>query len=51
VLGHPDLFLNSVGDIHILPLLLDAASRFESAPSDEEMQQVLEQQAMEPLFA
>ncbi len=51
VLGHPDLFLNSVGDIHVLPLLLDAASRFESAPSDEEMQQVLEQQAMEPLFA
>lgn len=51
VLGHHDLFLNSVGDIHVLPLLLDAASRFESTPSDEEMQQVLEQQAMEPLFA
>jgi aryl-alcohol dehydrogenase-like predicted oxidoreductase len=51
VLGHPDLFLNSVGDIHVLPLLLDAVSRFEQAPSDEEMHQVLEQQAMEPLFA
>lgn len=51
VLGHHDLFLNSVGDIHVLPLLLDAASRFESTPSDEQMQQVLEQQAMEPLFA
>jgi hypothetical protein len=33
VLGHSDLFLNSVGDIHILPLLLDAASRFEQCPS------------------
>jgi aryl-alcohol dehydrogenase-like predicted oxidoreductase len=51
VLGHSDLFLNSVGDIHILPLLLDAASRFEQVPSDAEMQLILEQQAMEPIFA
>jgi len=51
VLGHPDLFLNSVGDIHVLPRLLDAANHFNSAPSDEGNAQVLEQQAMEPLFA
>ena len=28
VLGRPDVFLNTVGDIHVLPLVLDAAERF-----------------------
>jgi aryl-alcohol dehydrogenase-like predicted oxidoreductase len=28
VLGRPDVFLNTVGDIHVLPLVLDAADRF-----------------------
>jgi aryl-alcohol dehydrogenase-like predicted oxidoreductase len=50
VLGHDDLFLNSVGDIHVLPHLLDAANRFNGAPTEEEMQQVMNEQAMEPLF-
>ncbi len=31
VLGNPDVFLNSAGDITILPRVLDAASRFDSA--------------------
>lgn len=50
VLGHNDLFLNSVGDIHVLPHLLDAANRFTSMPTDEEMQQAMNEQAAEPLF-
>lgn len=51
VLGHQGVFLNTVGDIHVLPLLLDAVSRFEVVPSDEEMRQLAQTQEMEPLFA
>jgi aryl-alcohol dehydrogenase-like predicted oxidoreductase len=50
VLGRPGVFLNTVGDIHVLPKVLDAANRFTQRPSDEEMQQELEKQAMAPLF-
>lgn len=50
VLGQPDLFLNTPGDIHVLPRVLDAASRFEEAPMDEAMRDLLETQAMAPLF-
>lgn len=50
VLGHPDVFLNTAADIHILPKLLDAASRFETRPSDEEMDQVLAEKEMVPLW-
>jgi predicted aldo/keto reductase-like oxidoreductase len=50
-LGHPDTFLNTVGDIHILPMVLDAASRYEKAPSDAEMQELLKMSEAEPLWA
>src|SRR5690606_12558973 len=50
VLGEGDFFLNTVGDIHLLPMVLDAADRFESRPAEEEMQAALAQQDMEPLF-
>jgi aryl-alcohol dehydrogenase-like predicted oxidoreductase len=50
VLGHPGVFLNTVGDIHVLPKVLDAASRFQSAPSPEEMETMVVEQEMEPLF-
>jgi aryl-alcohol dehydrogenase-like predicted oxidoreductase len=50
VLGHPGLFLNAVGDIHLLPRVLEAADRFERPPSDEEMQAQLDALEMEPLF-
>ena len=33
VLGLPDVFLNSVGDLRLLPAVLDAAERFESRPN------------------
>lgn len=50
VLGRPGVFLNTVGDIHVLPKVLEAASRFESRPSDERMRASMEAQAMQPLF-
>lgn len=50
VLGRPGLFLNTVGDIHVLPKVLDAASRLDARPSDMEMDRLVAQREMEPLF-
>lgn len=50
VLGRPGNFLNTVGDITVLPMVLDAASRFRERPSDAEMQEIVARQAMEPMF-
>ncbi len=50
VLGRPGIFLNTVGDIHVLPKVLDAASRFEKRPSDAEMAAAVLEKKMEPLF-
>jgi len=51
VLARPGIFLNSVGDITLLPKVLDAAIRFDGRrPSDEEMQALVERLAMQPLF-
>jgi aryl-alcohol dehydrogenase-like predicted oxidoreductase len=50
VLGNPIVFLNTAGDIHILPKVLDAAERFTERPSDQEMDEILAEQSMEPLF-
>jgi aryl-alcohol dehydrogenase-like predicted oxidoreductase len=43
-------FLCTVGDVTVLPKMLGAASHFKSKPSDAEMEAVLKQQTMEPLF-
>jgi aryl-alcohol dehydrogenase-like predicted oxidoreductase len=51
VLGREGFFLNTVGDIHVLPKVLDAASRFPTRPSDAQMQAVLDGQQMAPLFS
>jgi len=51
VLGRPEAFLNTVGDVDLLPRVLDAASRFETATNDEEMGRVVEQRQMTALFA
>src|SRR5687768_13719908 len=50
VLGRPDAFLLTTGDLEILPRLLDAAERFERRPSDEEMTGLAERSQAEPLF-
>src|ERR671916_1102335 len=50
VLGRPDAFLLTTGDVGILPRLLDAAARFEGRPADEQMEALAERAAAEPLF-
>jgi aryl-alcohol dehydrogenase-like predicted oxidoreductase len=50
VLGRPAVFLNTVGDIDVLPRVLDAAERFEKRPTDAEMTAMLERSRAEPLF-
>lgn len=50
VLGRPGLFLNTVGDIDILPMVLYAAERFEQRPADEEMEAAHARLDMKPLF-
>jgi aryl-alcohol dehydrogenase-like predicted oxidoreductase len=52
VLGRPGIFLDTAGDIHLLPKMLDAASRFEPThvPSEAEMQALTRRLQIEPLF-
>lgn len=53
VLHRPNVFLNTAGDLELLPKILDAASRFDDqqpVPSDEDMNTMLEGQAMTTLF-
>jgi predicted aldo/keto reductase-like oxidoreductase len=50
VLSRSDIFLITAGDIHLLPKMLDAASRLKTRPSDEEMQATVSRLEMEPLF-
>jgi len=50
VLGRPGIFLNTVGDVRVLPKVLDAASRFQAASSDEEMKELVAKLEMEPLW-
>jgi predicted aldo/keto reductase-like oxidoreductase len=51
VLGRPAIFLNTVGDITLLPQVLDAASRFTTRPAETEMQALLDARHMTSLFA
>jgi aryl-alcohol dehydrogenase-like predicted oxidoreductase len=50
VLGNPQAFLLTTGDVEVLPKLLDAAERFEARPTDDQMRELAEQRAMAPLF-
>lgn len=50
VLGRPGIFLNTTGDIHLLPKVLDAASRFHAQASEHEMQAMADRLDMAPLF-
>ena len=50
VLGRPHVFLNTVGDIHVLPRVLDAAARYTAPIADEEMRAQVERLEMRPLF-
>ena len=50
VLGRPGVFLNTVGDVDVLPRVLDAAQRFEKRPDDEAMKALVERSRTETLF-
>ncbi|HCF87696.1 MAG TPA: hypothetical protein DEV72_21130, partial [Ktedonobacter sp.] len=59
VLKRAGIFLNTVGDLHLLPKVLDAASRFQADaldaldapdPADEQMRTLVAQLGMIPLF-
>jgi aryl-alcohol dehydrogenase-like predicted oxidoreductase len=50
VLGRDGVFLNSVGDVNLLPHVLDAAERFQQRPDDAAMQALVERRSLEPLF-
>ncbi len=62
LLSHPTVFLNTVGDINLLPKVLDAAERFHESvvaaggdpvavrPTDEAMQEMIARAGAEPLF-
>lgn len=50
-LSRPGIFLNTVGDNRLLPKVLDAASRFQSGPTAEQMEQELASQNITPLFS
>ena len=50
VLSRPGIFLNTVGDIALLPKVLDAASRFTSAPGAAAMREATARLEMLPLF-
>jgi aryl-alcohol dehydrogenase-like predicted oxidoreductase len=50
VLGDPRVFLNTVGDVGLLPLVLEAAARGGARPTDAEMDDLLARREMSPLF-
>jgi aryl-alcohol dehydrogenase-like predicted oxidoreductase len=49
-LALPDVFLNTVGDLGLLPRMLDAASRYAGPPPDEAMAAMLGARRMTSLF-
>jgi aryl-alcohol dehydrogenase-like predicted oxidoreductase len=50
VLSRPGLFLNTVGDLGLLPKVLEAASHVSSKPTDAEMADLVGRRAMTPFF-
>jgi hypothetical protein len=46
----PGVFLNTVGDLALLPRVLEAASRFARRPEDDEMASMLRSTRMTSLF-
>jgi predicted aldo/keto reductase-like oxidoreductase len=50
VLGRPGLFLNTASSVELLPRVLDAASRFEQAPSPAAVDDLIERKQLVALF-
>ena len=51
VLGRPGVFLNTAGDIELVPKVLDAASRFETRAAEEAMEVLTTGRKLVPLFS
>jgi aryl-alcohol dehydrogenase-like predicted oxidoreductase len=49
-LGREGVFLNTVGDVKLLPHVLAAAERFETRPEDEAMHALVQRRSLTPLF-
>ncbi|MFL6051868.1 MAG: aldo/keto reductase [Actinoallomurus sp.] len=49
-LSRPGIFVNSVGDVDLLPRVLNAAARFDTAPDDAAMSALVQRSQAEPLF-
>jgi hypothetical protein len=45
------VFLNTVGDVALLPRVLDAAERFEARPPDEDLERLVAERELIPLFS
>jgi aryl-alcohol dehydrogenase-like predicted oxidoreductase len=50
VIGQGYIFLNTAGDIHVLPKILDAANRFQAKPTDAQMERLVKERDAAPLF-
>jgi len=49
-LSNPGVFINSAGDVNVMTMVMDAASRYEKPPTDKQMQGLMRTQATEPLW-
>jgi aryl-alcohol dehydrogenase-like predicted oxidoreductase len=49
-LGREGIFLDTVGDVELLPHVLAAAERFETRPDEEAMRAIVDRRALQPLF-
>jgi aryl-alcohol dehydrogenase-like predicted oxidoreductase len=51
VLGDPETFLISAGDMKLLPRVLDAASRYKERPSEQDMRSLVKEVGMSSIFS
>jgi len=49
-LGRSGAFINTTGDIHVLPMVLEAASHFDQVPTTTQMQAMIQSETAEPLW-
>jgi hypothetical protein len=50
VLGREGVFLNTVGDLELLPQVLEASERVRVRPDDAAMQALVDRRSLVPLF-
>jgi aryl-alcohol dehydrogenase-like predicted oxidoreductase len=50
VMGRGDVFINTAGDLDLLPMVLDAARRFERRPDDDAMRELVAARSVTPIF-